>query len=66
MSSRGGGSSLLIAMGTPIRAGILSARAFFAELEEKLLPDVIHLNSFREARFDWMAPVLVVAHSCVN
>jgi glycosyltransferase involved in cell wall biosynthesis len=42
------------------------ARAFFAELETTLLPDVVHLNSFREAAFDWMAPVLVVAHSCVN
>jgi glycosyltransferase involved in cell wall biosynthesis len=43
-----------------------NARAFFADLEERLLPDVVHLNSFREATFDWMAPVLVVAHSCVN
>ncbi|MGJ4928836.1 glycosyltransferase family 4 protein [Bradyrhizobium sp. HKCCYLS2038] len=29
-------------------------------------PDVVHLNSFREATFDWEAPVLVVAHSCVG
>jgi len=45
---------------------LANARAFFAELEERLLPDIVHLNSFREASFDWMAPVLVVAHSCVN
>ncbi|WP_257167052.1 glycosyltransferase family 4 protein [Bradyrhizobium sp. SRS-191] len=29
-------------------------------------PDVVHLNSFREATFDWEAPVLVVTHSCVG
>jgi glycosyltransferase involved in cell wall biosynthesis len=31
----------------------------------RVRPDVIHLNGFREALADWMAPVLVVAHSCV-
>ena len=34
-------------------------------IEQQILPDVIHLNGFREALADWMAPVLVVAHSCV-
>jgi glycosyltransferase involved in cell wall biosynthesis len=29
-------------------------------------PDLVHLNGFREAQFDWPAPVLVVAHSCVQ
>jgi glycosyltransferase involved in cell wall biosynthesis len=29
-------------------------------------PDLIHLNGYREAQFDWPAPVLVVAHSCVQ
>ncbi|MGJ4995788.1 glycosyltransferase family 4 protein [Bradyrhizobium sp. HKCCYLS3077] len=29
-------------------------------------PDLVHLNSFREATFAWQAPVLVVAHSCVR
>jgi glycosyltransferase involved in cell wall biosynthesis len=29
-------------------------------------PDVVHLNSFREAAFDWPCPMVVVAHSCVN
>jgi glycosyltransferase involved in cell wall biosynthesis len=28
-------------------------------------PDVVHLNTYREAAFPWPAPVLVVAHSCV-
>jgi glycosyltransferase involved in cell wall biosynthesis len=42
------------------------AQHVLTELEEEIEPDVIHLNSFREAAFDWNAPVLVVAHSCVN
>ncbi len=29
-------------------------------------PDVVHLNSFREASLHWPAPVLTVAHSCVR
>jgi glycosyltransferase involved in cell wall biosynthesis len=28
-------------------------------------PDIVHLNSFREAAFDFGVPVLAVAHSCV-
>jgi glycosyltransferase involved in cell wall biosynthesis len=43
-----------------------NARRFFQHLEEVIRPDIVHLNSFREAAFDWMAPVVVVAHSCVN
>ncbi len=35
-----------------------------ASLEESLNPDVVHLNSYREARAGWRAPVLVAAHSC--
>jgi glycosyltransferase involved in cell wall biosynthesis len=42
------------------------AERILTRLEEEIEPDVIHLNSFREAVFDWNAPVLVVAHSCVN
>jgi glycosyltransferase involved in cell wall biosynthesis len=37
-----------------------------ALLESEIRPDIVHLNSFREASFAWTAPVLVVAHSCVN
>jgi glycosyltransferase involved in cell wall biosynthesis len=43
-----------------------NARRFLQDLEELIQPDIVHLNSFREAAFDWMAPVVVVAHSCVN
>jgi glycosyltransferase involved in cell wall biosynthesis len=42
------------------------ARAELAAIAAWLKPDLIHLNSFREARFAWPAPVVVVAHSCVN
>jgi glycosyltransferase involved in cell wall biosynthesis len=43
-----------------------NAGRFLEDLEDAIQPDVIHLNSFREANFDWLAPVVVVAHSCVN
>ena len=43
-----------------------AARQFHAALERKLRPDIVHLNSFREASFDWQCPALVAAHSCVN
>jgi glycosyltransferase involved in cell wall biosynthesis len=43
-----------------------NARRFLEDLEDAIQPDIIHLNGFREANFDWRAPVVVVAHSCVN
>jgi len=43
-----------------------NARRFLEDLEDTIQPDIVHLNSFREANFDWFAPVVVVAHSCVN
>jgi glycosyltransferase involved in cell wall biosynthesis len=36
------------------------------QIEREFSPDVVHLNSFREAAADWSAPVLVGAHSCVR
>ncbi len=42
------------------------ARRVLAALEARVRPDIIHLNSFREATFLWHAPTIVVAHSCVN
>jgi glycosyltransferase involved in cell wall biosynthesis len=41
------------------------ARYVLGRIAERVQPDIIHLNSFREATFDFAAPVLVVAHSCV-
>jgi glycosyltransferase involved in cell wall biosynthesis len=59
-------SGLALEWQDPQGDDLAKARAFFAELEDAIQPDVVHLNSFREATFDWTAPVLVVAHSCVN
>jgi glycosyltransferase involved in cell wall biosynthesis len=50
----------------PEGRNLSEARRLLANLEVELTPDVIHLNSFREATFAWRAPVLLVAHSCVN
>src|SRR5215213_1519732 len=49
-------------------AGVDTARAHdqllhIAKLER---PDLVHLNSYREASFNWPAPVMVVGHSCVT
>lgn len=45
---------------------LFRARAKLEDLAKQLRPDVVHLNSFREANFAWPAPIVVVAHSCVN
>lgn len=50
----------------PEAADLVHARDVFASLEKRIKPDIIHLNSYREATFDRHAPVVVVAHSCVN
>ncbi len=39
---------------------------WLARIERWVQPEVVHLNSYREALADWRAPVLVVAHSCVR
>jgi glycosyltransferase involved in cell wall biosynthesis len=36
------------------------------QIEREFSPDLVHLNSFREAAAYWDAPVLVGAHSCVR
>ncbi|WP_458759587.1 glycosyltransferase family 4 protein [Afipia sp. TerB] len=50
----------------PAGDNLAEAERVLTELETATAPDLVHLNSFREATFDWDAPVLVVAHSCVN
>lgn len=37
-----------------------------ASIEDRVRPDVVHLNSYREAMSAWHAPVIVAAHSCVR
>jgi glycosyltransferase involved in cell wall biosynthesis len=48
--------------------GLDSERAAdrLALIERRVQPDVVHLNSYREAMYEWRAPVVVVAHSCVR
>jgi glycosyltransferase involved in cell wall biosynthesis len=43
-----------------------NARHVLARLEARCRPDIVHLNSFREATLPWCAPTVLVAHSCVN
>jgi glycosyltransferase involved in cell wall biosynthesis len=42
------------------------AADWLADIEDRVRPDVVHLNSYREAASGWRAPVVVVAHSCVR
>jgi glycosyltransferase involved in cell wall biosynthesis len=37
-----------------------------AAIERRIRPDIVHLNSYREACGAWTVPVLVAAHSCVR
>ncbi|UPJ56957.1 glycosyltransferase family 4 protein [Bradyrhizobium sp. 192] len=50
----------------PEGRNVADASRVLAGLEIKLRPDIVHLNSFREASFGWHAPTVLVAHSCVN
>lgn len=59
-------SDLALEWQDPESNDLSPAEEFLARLERQIKPDIVHLNSFREATFDWNAPVLVVAHSCVN
>jgi len=34
-------------------------------LEDRVRPDVVHLNGYAHGALDWRAPVLVAGHSCV-
>ncbi|HVT55132.1 MAG TPA: glycosyltransferase family 4 protein, partial [Xanthobacteraceae bacterium] len=33
---------------------------------ERIKPDIVHINGYREALAEWNAPIIVVAHSCVR
>jgi glycosyltransferase involved in cell wall biosynthesis len=41
------------------------ARAELLGLADRLRPDIVHINGYREAAIPWRCPSLVVAHSCV-
>jgi glycosyltransferase involved in cell wall biosynthesis len=49
----------------PVGSDIAHARDCLLSIAQRVRPAIIHLSSYREAVFDWPAPVLVVAHSCV-
>jgi glycosyltransferase involved in cell wall biosynthesis len=50
----------------PAGVDLVHAHSVLGEIAEQFLPEIVHLNSFREATFKWKAPVIVGAHSCVN
>jgi glycosyltransferase involved in cell wall biosynthesis len=41
------------------------AQAALLELADRLRPDLVHINGYREASVPWQCPSIVVAHSCV-
>jgi glycosyltransferase involved in cell wall biosynthesis len=59
-------SDLALEWQDPEGNDIPRAREFLGDVGRRIKPDLVHLNSFREATFEWPAPVIVVAHSCVN
>ena len=59
-------SPLALEWQDPAGDDLRNARRYLGDLENAIRPDIVHLNSFREANFDWLAPVVVVAHYCCN
>ncbi len=59
-------SELALEWQDPEALDLNRAQSYFKELEKLVAPDLVHLNGFREATFQWQSPVVVVAHSCVN
>lgn len=46
-------------------SGVELAGEWLTWLEQRLRPDVVHLNGYAHAALPWTGPVVVVAHSCV-
>lgn len=42
-----------------------AAGEWLLDLNDRLQPDLIHLNNYAHGHLDWRAPVLIVGHSCV-
>jgi glycosyltransferase involved in cell wall biosynthesis len=59
-------SDLVLEWQDPEGRDLARACRFLADLEHRIKPDIVHLNSYREATFNWHAAVVVAAHSCVN
>jgi glycogen(starch) synthase len=41
------------------------AASWLLEIRDRVMPDLVHLNSYAHASLCWQAPVVVVGHSCV-
>lgn len=50
----------------PQGADMARARDRLSRIFDAVMPDIVHLNSFREAAYGFAASKLVVAHSCVG
>jgi glycosyltransferase involved in cell wall biosynthesis len=59
-------SDLALEWQDPEGVDLERAREFLETIGDQIEPTLVHLNSYREAIFDWDAPVVVVAHSCVK
>jgi glycosyltransferase involved in cell wall biosynthesis len=59
-------SDLALEWQDPEGHDLARAREILGRIEQQIEPTLVHLNSYREAIFDWEAPVVVVAHSCVK
>jgi glycosyltransferase involved in cell wall biosynthesis len=59
-------SDLVLEWQDPEGRDVAHAREFLGAVERQVAPDIVHLNSYREATYGWHAPLIVVAHSCVN
>jgi glycosyltransferase involved in cell wall biosynthesis len=59
-------TDLLLEWMDPEGTDIEHAGDALLKLADEFQPDAVHLNGFREANLDWPAPVLTVAHSCVQ
>ena len=44
---------------------VKQAGLWLIQLEQRLQPDIVHLNGYVHAALPWQAPTLVVGHSCV-
>jgi glycosyltransferase involved in cell wall biosynthesis len=59
-------TDLLLEWQDPAGHDIVKAAAVLGALADRLAPDLIHFNGFRDAALGWKVPTVVVAHSCVN
>src|SRR5262249_32596158 len=59
-------TDLLLEWMDPEGTDVKRADEVLRNIASEFQPDLVHLNSFREASLDWPAPILIVVHSCVQ